>query len=356
MVTHNDLGMREAGMSNHDLLQIDGDTLTVRKIHNPDYRMQYALDGDTLTTGPQGRWILDRPTPDSLALLDAESGNRYHTSPLAPRPLPDGLLPYLRAHEFLLPHTYRPRKMSFLTKPGGWNCVIIHPVDPIDTTARPPDYTSGSWTIEQDHEQTLLLYTIDEDDYVLRIDSVGEGISGRLSASHLTSGPPWQVTLAPVPSVDSSNLLPYMQHPLTSSKAELAPGLLDTRWWSHSYSGKELETGLVVMDFEAENLQMMLADGRYSVAVDGRELQGGSYRFDAHGRYLVLGENCTPFDHLPILRADNDTLELALPAKVVDTRPLERQTVQGQVLPEVTRYYSTYLRLVFPLGGAAGAM
>ena len=354
MITHNDLGLREAAFAMHDLLQLHDDTLTVRKAHNPNYQMHYPLYGDTLRTGPDEQWILRQLTDDSLSLSDVESGNRYHTDALTGPLTPDSLLPYLRGRQFVLNSGYRPLHLGFVTTPQHWNCLVAHPAEPFDTSARPLDYDSGSWTVTTQHGQPLLLYSLDQQEQTVRIDSFGRwGVGGTLTSSVLTSREPQSVALLPVatlPDTVTKRLL--LPEPLVSTRAELPPGRLTGRYWTHTYSGKDLEAGTVVMDFEAERLRLTLADGHYLLDIDGRELAAGAYRLDESGGYLVLGEVCGPLNYLPIMQPDGNTLEVALPVKVVDSRFTATARVGDFVSPDAARYFSTYLRVVFSVGGA----
>lgn len=354
MITHNDLGLREAAFAMHDLLQLYNDTLMVRKVHNPDYQMHYALYGDTLRTGPDEQWIVQQLTEDSLFLFDVESGNRYHTAALTDSIASDSLLPLLHGRQFDLSSDYRPLRLSFVTTPQNWNCLVMHPAEPFDTLARPPDYDSGSWTVATPHGQPLLLYSLDREEQTVRVDSFGQwGIGGTLTNNVWTSREPRAVSLSSVatlPDTVTKRLL--LSEPLVSTRAELPPGRLTGRYWTHTYSGKDLEAGIVVMDFEAERLRLTLADGHYLLDVDGRELAAGAYRLDEHGRYLVLDEICGPLNYLPIMQPDGNTLEVALPVKVVDSQFTATARVGDFVSPDAARYFSTYLRLVFSVGGA----
>ena len=356
LVVGNDRGLRNEFIDVANVVRLGEGDLTVWSVADTAYRVTYPVR-DSLLLGPPGEvWRLRQPTPDTLLLLDSAKNNRYYLVRLRPWDPPLDLVDLLTGVQFTDEDEFRTTTLAFEGDGTATrNCLITHgTTHRSDPGPQPVHHEDGYWRVDRRFGRPLLLTTRkDLHHYVTVIDSVGQdyGVAG------------WQtINSQPIPARNRRHLRPvpvrYTRDSLRNVLSRLEDATATTaswvtgagkRRWRASTSPRDLTGGIVVADFEIDQLRLLLADDRYAFTTGDRTFRSGTFRLHGTLPYLILDEGCSNENFLTVDSLTERALVVSARAVVLLPDVELGEVDIGVALPDRTAYHLDRLTFTIPV-------
>ncbi|MEO0734740.1 MAG: hypothetical protein AAFZ52_18030, partial [Bacteroidota bacterium] len=341
-------------------------SLLVYSAAQPRMELRYPLR-DSIVHGaedPAYHWPVRQIGVDSLVLTDSVKKNRYYLQRLRRSDVPE-LREWLTAGE--LYRQSEERSGHLLLEGNGeqascyaarsyrrirdWRKIIAARQAGIEEKNLPKTYRSpplrqeekdGYWRLDERFAQPLWTYSTDENlHYLVMVDSLaGDSLLfGKRVSTHVPN------------QVYSLQWQRAQEHNPASFKTEITmaespiylwqPDSIRHSYYRSSFTGKELQNGLVIPDFELSQLRLQIdTTGFYDLRTPERSLAQGEYQVHERGNYLVVNEGCVNLDYWPYTISDT-ALVLRIPLKVEITEfPEGEYTRRRYFLDEWSVYFS----------------